>query len=173
MLIDWVRVVVYHPFPVFFYRTNSSISYIRAQILLSDYIKALLNSISPSEELSTALPETQILVNKLVNTPLSNGRGHGFMILVRCHDDNVAKDFYTKLKAVRNVLGLQYRFEICFDNGRNQLVLSEHFSRRVHRTNSSSVSNVDQYGLSYEELCDLPCLIVLSGQLLPSARMPK
>lgn len=150
---------------------DASIYFIRAQVLLSDYIKALLNSVS-THEFAPALPETQVLVNKLVHMPLNNEHGHGIMVIVRYHCRNIAKDFYSKLKAVRNILGLQYRFEICFDNGHSQLMLSDHFLRRVNMNNNVSNMN-NNFGLSYENLYNLPCLIVLSGKLLPSVRMPK
>ena len=53
------------------------------------------------------------------------------MVLVRSHDATVGKSFYRKLKAVRDALGLQYVFEVLFDDGTRPIELSEHFARRL------------------------------------------
>ena len=55
---------------------------LRVQLLLNQYTAALLSgSAHPSSP--PALPETQEIVNSLVDGPLSNPRGYGNMVIVR------------------------------------------------------------------------------------------
>lgn len=49
----------------------------------------------------------------------------------RSHDVKVGKQFYHKLKALRDALGLQFRFEVIFDDGSHLLNVSEHFMKRL------------------------------------------
>ena len=49
----------------------------------------------------------------------------------RSHDIKVGKQFYHKLKALRDALGLQFRFEVIFDDGSHLLSIGEHFMKRL------------------------------------------
>ena len=51
--------------------------------------------------------------------------------IYRSHDVKVGKQFYQKLKALRDALGLQFRFEVIFDDGSHLLSVSEHFMKRL------------------------------------------
>ena len=55
------------------------------------------------------------MIGQLINGPLLDYRGRGPMIILRCHDNVIGKSLYCKLRAVRDALGLQYRFEILLE----------------------------------------------------------
>ena len=54
-----------------------------------------------------------------------------FICVCRSHNVAVGKQFYQKLKALRDALGLQFRFEVIFDDGSHLLSVSEHFMKRL------------------------------------------
>lgn len=139
--------------------------------MLSDYVRALIKSVNNRSHF-TATPETQTMIDKLVQMPLANGRGHGIMVILRSHSEGLAKDIYCKIKAVRNLLGLEYRFDVLLDNGDNTLNLSDHFLKRLKIWGFGCHSN-HRVGLSYEDLQTLPCLVVMTGRVLVNVRMPR
>jgi len=67
-----------------------SVASIRLQLLLNQYMSAMLNTVCKSSSGScaapgeTASPKSQDIINKLVLGPLGSSRGHGCMVLVRC-----------------------------------------------------------------------------------------
>ena len=102
----------------------------------------------------------------------------------RSHDRDIAKDFYHKLKAVRDSLGLSYRFEILYDDGTQFLTVSEHFHRRLSQWKGKPyMSGVELDGhdgdggrrvvMSYSDLEDLPCLVVLAGEFRAGLSFPR
>lgn len=62
---------------------------LRAQLLLTQYISALLGTVGkscsacPATPANFASPKTQIIFDQLVYGPLKNPRGHGCMVVVR------------------------------------------------------------------------------------------
>lgn len=56
----------------------------------------------------------------------------------RSHDVKIGKQFYQKLKALRDALGLQFRFEVIFDDGSHLLSVSEHFMKRLTKWGATS-----------------------------------
>ena len=87
----------------------------------------------------------------------------------------VAKQFYHKLRAVRDALGLKYRFEMILDDGSKHLALSEHFTKRVSKWRGSSYHGDLPPGrvMSYRELENLPCLVVLAGRSRAGLGFPR
>lgn len=138
----------------------------RAQLLVTQYASALTNAVSPGS-CRPVLPETQEIVNSLVTTPMYNAQGHGPMVILRCHDTMLARECYQKLKAVRDCLGLEYRFEMIYDDGKRQLTVSQYFRGRL----SQRKSHGDQR-LCYRDLLNLPCLVVLAGTCRASMSFP-
>lgn len=49
----------------------------------------------------------------------------------RSHDVKIGKQFYSRLKALRDALGLQFRFEVIFDDGSHLLTVADHFMERL------------------------------------------
>ena len=89
--------------------------------------------------------------------------------------------FYQKLKAVRDSLGLCHRFEILFDDGSQYLRVSNHFYQRLSQwkgkqhVNGMTVGGAKEGHLimSYKELENLPCLVVLAGELRSGLSFPR
>lgn len=157
------------------HRPVLSLLAVRAQLLLGDYSAALLAA-SKLGSHAPSLPNTQEIANMLVQGPLSSPRGKGCMVLLRCHDDHIAKDFYQKLIKIRNALGLEYRFEVLLDSGEGLLQLSDHFMKRIRqwRTQSDGFRGSQcSVHATYQDLENLPCLLVLAGRVRAAGRMPR
>ena len=112
------------------------------------------------------------MIDQLINGPLLDFRGRGPMIVLRCHDNVIGKLLYRKLRAVRDTLGLQYRFEILLDNGKTLPTLSEYFARRI-KSQCSCPQTQDLCIASYEELEGLPCLLIMIGRERSRTRLPR
>ena len=109
-----------------------------------------------------------------------------FLHVLRVHDKAVGKEFYQKLRAVRDSLGLTYRFEMLFDDGSDFLTVSDHFHKRLEqwkgksqqqRMNGVSAgaggSGTSHVIMSYKELENLPCLVVLAGETRANLSFPR
>ena len=72
-----------------FSSNRSTIATIRTQLLLNQYVSALLGSVgksssaSPSSPADSKTPKTQDIINGLVYSPLGNPRGYGCMAVIR------------------------------------------------------------------------------------------
>lgn len=53
------------------------------------------------------------------------------LVFHRSHDVKIGKHFYSRLKALRDALGLQFRFEVIFDDGSHLLTVGDHFMERL------------------------------------------
>ena len=111
----------------------------------------------------------------------------------------MGREFHSQLRAARDALGLQYRFEILLDAGREGLKLSPHFSRRVTsgslsngHTGSGCYSNGGQDNgsegdggihdnscrgnsdhVTYSDLENVPCVVVMTGEERPHVNLPR
>lgn len=160
-----------------------SMDSLRAQLLLDQYAGAIINAVGQPNTKKTVSPDTQLMVNDLINTPLANHKGQGLMVLLRCPDETVGYDLYQQLKAIRDLVGLQYRYEVVYNSSKTDLELDKHFVRRLRQWKYGQVSNPDPDGgqtsvsgstdnLSnesqwqpscFKDLENLPCLVVLAG----------
>ncbi len=78
---------------------------------------------------------------------------------------------------MRDSLGLSHRFEILFDDGSQYLSVAEHFYRRLGRWKGrqrvNGVTGGSNVITSYKELEDLPCLVVLAGEVRAGLSFPR
>ena len=122
------------------------------------------------------------------------------MVLIRSHDGHMGRQFFCQLKAARDALGLQYRFEVLLDSGREGLKLSPHFLLRVakgglgnRRHPKSCYSNgclvgdglhsdddtcgngchSNQDHVTYSDLDNVPCIVVMTGVERPHVPLPR
>ena len=114
------------------------------------------------------------------------------LLLLHCraHDKAIGKLFYQKIRQIRDALGLSYRFEVLYDDGSTFLRISEHFSRRLAQWKSgrhlNGVNTKPRGGagggrkggggcivMSYKELENLPCLVVLAGECRAGLSFPR
>ena len=98
----------------------------------------------------------------------------------------MGQQFFSQLRAARNALGLQCRFEIILDTGREGLNLSPHFLRRVRKVGINKESgcygndcdggrgNGYQEGvITYSDLENVPCVVVMTGEERPHLSLPR
>lgn len=154
---------------------------LRGQLLLEQYVGAILTSVGQLATKRIVSPDTQLMINDLINAPLTNHKGQGLMVLLRCPDEAVGQDLYRQLKAVRGMVGLQYRFEIIYNNTTSNLELDAHFMRRLQQWKYGCVSS-DQAQLPsdnqwqpncFKDLENLPCLVILAGVCRSGLSFPR
>ena len=111
--------------------------------------------------------------------------------MCRSHDSHMGQQFFSKLKATRDALGLQFRFEMVLDSGREGLTLSPHFHRRVRKTTGKTDSGIYGNGclgdgshgdscrgddgdhVTYSDLENVPCVVVMTGEERPHVSLPR
>ena len=83
--------------------------------------------------------------------------------------------FYRNLKSARNSLGLQFRFEVLFDDGSHFITPSSHFlARTVRKGRGCSYGNEHRdHVMSYQELEGVPCVVVLAGRERANLSFPE
>ena len=98
----------------------------------------------------------------------------------------MGQQFFSRLKAARNALSLQCRFEINLDTGREGLNLSPHFLRRFRKAGTNKESgcyrNECDAGrgngyhegvVTYSDLENVPCVVVMTGEERPHLSLPR
>lgn len=154
---------------------------LRAQLLVEQYVGAILTGVGQQSTKRIVSPDTQLMISDLINAPLSNHKGQGLMVLLRCPDEAVGQDLYQQLKAVRDVVGLQYRFEVIYNNTTTELELDKHFLRRLQQWKYGSVSSEQSQQLNdtqwlpncFKDLENLPCLVILAGVCRSGLSFPR
>ena len=154
---------------------------LRAQLLLEQYVGAILTAVGQLTAKRIVSPDTQLMINDLINAPLTNHKGQGLMVLLRCPDETVGQDLYQQLKAVRDMAGLQYRFEIIYNNTTSELELDHHFMRRLLQWKYGCVSSEQSQQPTdnqwqpncFKDLENLPCLVILAGVCRSGLSFPR
>ena len=154
---------------------------LRAQLLLEQYVGAILTAAGHVTTKRIVSPDTQLMINDLINTPLTNHKGQGLMVLLRCPDEAVGQDIYQQLKVVRDLVGLQYRFELIYNNTMSELELDKHFMRRLHQWKYGCVAADQTQLLSdnqwqpncFKDLENLPCVVILAGVCRSGLSFPR
>ena len=100
----------------------------------------------------------------------------------------MGQQFFSKLKAARDSAGLQFRFEMILDAGREGLKLSPHFFRRAAKESinkgcadsscygnngNCSRGNDTQSDVTYLDLENVPCVVVMIGEERPHISLPR
>ena len=93
--------------------------------------------------------------------------------------------FFSQLRAARDALGLQFRFEMIFDDGNSPLEVSRHFCHRIHGNNMSSYHGSGCHGsgcqanqgsdvghVTYADLEDIPCIVMMVGEERAHVTLP-
>jgi len=106
------------------------------------------------------------MTRDIVEEPLKNRDGSGYMLLIRVPNLEIAKYCYNVIKDTRNKLGFQFRFDVIYDNGHTAITVEDHFLQRMRTWRAlDGMSNVDKwYPGCLEELIDLPCFVIYAGR---------
>eukprot|EP00794_Sanderia_malayensis_P004602 gene4602-5207_t len=106
------------------------------------------------------------VIRDIVETPLKNHDGSGYMLLIRVPNVDLGRYCYDTLKETRNSVGFQYRFDVIFDDGENDFELDEHFLNRMRawRTINGDTNSDSWHPRCLEELLDLSCILIYAGK---------
>ncbi|XP_057314871.1 GREB1-like protein isoform X2 [Hydractinia symbiolongicarpus] len=145
-----------------------SYSVVQGFVLLRLYQASLMvaGGIKPAEPY--AVMSIIRMVNDVVESPLRNPDGSGYMLMIRIPSKYMGKYFHEVLLKTRNSLGFEYRFDVIYDDGDQELQIGDFFLdrmrmwRRKRGWKEESASKWKPQCL--EDLLDLPCILILSGE---------
>ncbi|EDO35176.1 predicted protein, partial [Nematostella vectensis] len=155
-----------------------NVSVLRCYLLIRHYCAAIMwaAGIKPAEPHCTL--KTIQIIREIIETPVRNTDGSGTMLLIRIPSVELAGLAYDSVRNVRDRLGFQYRFCVIHDNGAGELEIEEYFLKRLRlwrkqRGILDGEALETWYPRCYEELLDLPCIVLLSGRERPGETFPR
>lgn len=157
-----------------------NLSVLRCYLLIRHYCAAIMWSagIKPAEPHCTL--KTIQIMREIIESPVHNADGSGAMLVIRIPSLELSNLAFESLKNTRDRLGFQFRFAIIHDNGYSELEIEEYFLTRLrwwreHR--GSSEGKIEPAGewspKCFEDLHDLPCIIIISGRERPGDTFPR
>lgn len=157
-----------------------NLSVLRCYLLIRHYCAAIMWSagIKPAEPHCTL--KTIQIMREIIESPVYNSDGSGSMLVIRIPSVELANLAFESLKNTRDRLGFQFRFAIVHDNGVNELEIEEYFLKRLRLWREqrwqpkSKLNSADKWTPKcFEDLHDLPCIIILSGKERPGDTFPR
>lgn len=157
-----------------------NLSVLRCYLLIRHYCAAIMWSagIKPAEPHCTL--KTIQIMREIIESPVHNADGSGSMLVIRIPSVELANLAFESLKNTRDRLGFQFRFAIIQDNGVNELEIEDYFLKRLRlwreqrgQTKPKTKSFEKWSPKSFEDLHDLPCIIILSGRERPGDTFPR
>ncbi|XP_070556492.1 GREB1-like protein [Ptychodera flava] len=143
---------------------------IRTYLLIRQYTAALMSLCGIKDTKKNSTTETYNMINEMISAPMQNDQGRGIMILLRIPSLQLALLAHERLRSVRDKLGWQYRFDILLSSMTTEFTIDEHF---VSRLQSWQGADKSWQPKTYEDLNDLPCIMILSGQHTAGETWPK
>ncbi|KAL7880884.1 hypothetical protein SRHO_G00031380 [Serrasalmus rhombeus] len=133
---------------------------VRSYLLIQQYTEALMAlTVCPSLR-DHVTPQTLAMVECVLRSGGRSGRGH--MLLVRVPSLQLARMARERLEEAQEKLGLQYRFAVLLGGPVAEISLAKHFCARLRAWRGCK--NEDWVPLTYEDLEDLPCIVILTGK---------
>ncbi|XP_049338795.1 GREB1-like protein isoform X2 [Astyanax mexicanus] len=133
---------------------------VRSYLLIQQYTEALMAlTVCPSLR-DHVTPQTLAMVECVLRCGGRGGRGH--MLLVRVPSLQLARLARERLEEAQERLGLQYRFAVLLGGPAAEISLPKHFCTRLRAWRGCK--NEDWVPLTYEDLEDLPCIVILTGK---------
>lgn len=157
-----------------------NLSVLRCFLLIRHYCAAIMWSagIKPAEPHCTL--KTIQIMREIIESPVHNADGSGAMLVIRIPSVELANLAFESLKNTRDRLGFQFRFAIIHDNGVNELEIEDYFLKRLRlwreqrgQTKPKSKSSERWSPKYFEDLHDLPCIIILSSRERPGDTFPR
>ncbi|XP_078360674.1 GREB1-like protein isoform X2 [Oculina patagonica] len=157
-----------------------NLSVLRCYLLIRHYCAAIMWSagIKPAEPHCTL--KTIQIMREIIESPVHNADGSGAMLVIRIPSVELANLAFESLKNTRDRLGFQFRFAIIHDNGLSELEIEDYFLKRLRvwrdqrvPTKTKSKSSERWSPKCFEDLHDLPCIIIVSGRERPGDTFPR
>ncbi|XP_032810468.2 GREB1-like protein isoform X1 [Petromyzon marinus] len=151
-----------------FPRLHSAV--IRTYLLVRHYAAALLATAGAHGTEAQCTVETRAMLGAVAGPPHATGRGP--MLLLRVPSPQLARVAYERLLDVRRRLGMSYRFEVVLAGADGaDLTVGKHFLARLRAWRGMEDS--DWVPRSFQDLEDLPCILLLSGKDLYGETLPR
>ncbi|XP_077991661.1 GREB1-like protein [Glandiceps talaboti] len=143
---------------------------IRTYLLIRQYTSALMSLCGIRGTKKDTTTETYNMLAEMVNSPMKSNQGKGSMVLLRIPSIQLALLAHERLRSVRDKLGLQYRFDIMLSSMTTEFSIDDHFISRLQTWHGGDKTWQPK---TYEDLTDLPCIMILSGQHTAGETWPK
>ncbi|CAM9434348.1 unnamed protein product [Lampetra fluviatilis] len=151
-----------------FPRLHSAV--IRTYLLVRHYAAALLATAGAHGAEAQCTVETRAMLGAVAGPPRASGRGP--MLLLRVPSPQLARVAYERLLDVRRRLGMSYRFEVVLAGADGaDLTVGKHFLARLRAWRG--VEDSDWVPRSFQDLEDLPCILLLGGKDLCGETLPR
>ncbi|XP_072169891.1 GREB1-like protein [Diadema setosum] len=143
---------------------------VRTYLLVRQYSAALMSLAGITELCHDATSVTTKILRDLVTAPLTQPEGRGHMVVLRIPSPQLAILAHDKLRTVRDKIGFQYRLDIILCAQDQEILLDDYFLKRLQGWCREAE---DWRPESYQDLDQLPCIMVLAGKNLAGETMPK
>ncbi|XP_062850620.1 GREB1-like protein isoform X2 [Trichomycterus rosablanca] len=137
---------------------------IRSHLLIQQYTEAMMALTACPALRDHVTPQTLAMVEGVLG---GEGRdeargGKGHMLLVRVPSLQLARLARDRLEEAQHKLGLERRFAVVLGGPTNEIDLAPHFCAQLRGWQQGR--NEDWIPLTYEDLEDLPCMVILTGK---------
>ncbi|XP_060772053.1 GREB1-like protein isoform X4 [Neoarius graeffei] len=133
---------------------------IRSYLLIQQYTEAMMALTSCPALRDHVTPQTLAMVEGVLSSTGRGGRGH--MLLVRVPSLQLARLARERLEEAQHKLGLEQRFAVVLGGPTNEISLAPHFYTQLRAWRQCETE--DWVPVTYEDLEDLPCIIILTGK---------
>ncbi|XP_017327908.1 GREB1-like protein isoform X1 [Ictalurus punctatus] len=133
---------------------------IRSYLLIQQYTEAMMALTACPALRDHVTPQTLAMVEGVMSSAGRGGRGH--MLLVRVPSLQLARLARERLEEAQNKLGLERRFAVLLGGPTNEISLAPHFCTQLRAWRQCGAE--DWVPVTYEDLEDLPCIVILTGK---------
>ncbi|XP_076828572.1 GREB1-like protein isoform X2 [Brachyhypopomus gauderio] len=142
---------------------------VRSFLLIQQYTEALVALTACPSLRDRVTPQTLAMLEGVLRGGGAwrggagrGGAGRGHMLLVRVPSLQLARLARERLEAAQDRLGLQEHFAVLLGSPASELTLPPHFCTRLRAWRGCK--NDEWIPLTYEDLEDLPCIVILTGK---------
>ncbi|GAA6081175.1 GREB1-like protein isoform X1, partial [Tachysurus ichikawai] len=133
---------------------------IRSYLLIQQYTEAMMALTACPALRDHVTPQTLAMVEGVMSSTGRGGRGH--MLLVRVPSLQLARLARERLEEAQHKLGLERRFAVVLGGPTYEISLASHFCTQIRAWRRCG--SEDWAPVTYEDLEDLPCILILTGK---------
>ncbi|TTB71000.1 GREB1-like protein [Bagarius yarrelli] len=133
---------------------------IRSYLLIQQYTEAMMALTACPALREHVTPQTLAMVEGVMSCTGQGGRGN--MLLVRVPSLQLARLARERLEEAQHKLGLERRFAVVLGGPTYEINLTPHFCTQLRAWRQCGPE--DWTPVTYEDLEDLPCIVILTGK---------
>ncbi|KAK3545633.1 hypothetical protein QTP70_008545 [Hemibagrus guttatus] len=133
---------------------------IRSYLLIQQYTEAMMALTACPALRDHVTPQTMAMVEGVMSNTGWGSRGH--MLLVRVPSLQLARLARERLEEAQHKLGLERKFAVVLGGPTYEISLAPHFCTQLRAWRQCGTE--DWTPVTYEDLEDLPCIVILTGK---------